>query len=292
MVARLVRDQKVVGSSPVTSTTKKASDIPRLLFLYSKVIRDLRGGKAKFFRRRSEGSTSDKTADTRCFPCASAQGASPVTSTTKKASDINYRLPFFVTRFQDKIMDDKITIKRLLKKQWQGYILPIGYTTDSYYDVELSSSKDNFTVKIQKRDIDTPITHTPEENDYPDKLFAPHFPGARAYGAFLGEKLIGAIEIYAEEWNNSLRVTELWVDENFRKRGLGRSLMNIAKDYAKKHNFRMVILETQSCNTNAIGFYLHEGFTLAGVLPFNYTNTDIQRKEVRFELGWFNNVKN
>ena len=88
MVARLVRDQKVVGSSPVTSTTKKASDIPRLLFLYSKVIRNLRGGKAKFFRRRSEGSTSDKTADTRCFPCASAQGASPVTSTTKKASDI------------------------------------------------------------------------------------------------------------------------------------------------------------------------------------------------------------
>lgn len=87
-------------------------------------------------------------------------------------------------------------------------------------------------------------------------------------------------------------MTELWVDENFRKRGLGRSLMNIAKDYAKKHNFRMVILETQSCNTNAIGFYLHEGFTLAGVLPFNYTNTDIQRKEVRFELGWFNNVKN
>ena len=33
-------------------------------------------------------------------------------------------------------MDDKITIKRLLKKQWQGYILPIGYTTNSYYDVE------------------------------------------------------------------------------------------------------------------------------------------------------------
>ena len=189
-------------------------------------------------------------------------------------------------------MDDKITIKRLLKKQWQGYILPIGYTTNSYYDVELSSGINNFTVKIQKRDIDTPITHTPEENDYPDKLFAPHFPGARAYGAFLCEKLIGAIEIYAEEWNNSLRVTELWVDENFRKRGLGRSLMNIAKDYAKNHNFRMVILETQSCNTNAIGFYLHEGFTLAGVLPFNYTNTDIQRKEVRFELGWFNNVKN
>ena len=64
-------------------------------FLYSKVIRDLRGGKAKIFRRRSEESTDDKTTDTRCFPCASAQGASPVTSTTKKVSDI-WSLTFFV----------------------------------------------------------------------------------------------------------------------------------------------------------------------------------------------------
>ena len=59
------------------------------------MIRDLRGGKAKIFRRRSEESTDDKTTDTRCFPCASAQGASPVTSTTKKVSDI-LSLTFFV----------------------------------------------------------------------------------------------------------------------------------------------------------------------------------------------------
>ncbi len=62
-------------------------------FLYSKVIRDLRGGKAKIFRRRSEESTDDKTTDTRCFPCASAQGASPVTSTTKKSK--RYLVAYF-----------------------------------------------------------------------------------------------------------------------------------------------------------------------------------------------------
>lgn len=50
----------------------------------------------------------------------------------------------------------------------------------------------------------------------------------------------------------------------------------------------MLILETQSCNFNAVGFYLHEGFDLVGFLSCDYTNTDLTRKEVRLEMGWFN----
>jgi len=47
------------------------------------------------------------------------------------------------------------------------------------------------------------------------------------------------------------------------------------------------MLETQSCNTNAIGFYLHEGFTLIGFDLCCYSNRDPERKEVRIELGYF-----
>ena len=50
---------------------------------------------------------------------------------------------------------------------------------------------------------------------------------------------------------------------------------------------RALILETQSANANAIGFYLHEGFGLIGLDLCCYTNCDIQRKDVRLELGWF-----
>ena len=38
---------------------------------------------------------------------------------------------------------------------------------------------------------------------------------------------------------------------------------------------RAIILETQSCNTNAIGFYLHQGFELIGFDTCCYTNNDI-----------------
>ncbi len=52
-------------------------------------------------------------------------------------------------------------------------------------------------------------------------------------------------------------------------------------------NRRAIILETQSCNTNAIEFYLHEGFELIGFDTCCYTNNDIGRREVRLDLGYF-----
>ena len=59
------------------------------------------------------------------------------------------------------------------------------------------------------------------------------------------------------------------------------------KEVAVRQNRRAVILETQSCNTNAIGFYLHEGFELIGFDTCCYTNNDIARREVRLDLGYF-----
>ena len=71
------------------------------------------------------------------------------------------------------------------------------------------------------------------------------------------------------------------------KQGFGKQLMNLAKETARKEGNRVLMLETQSCNVNAIGFYLHEGFTLIGFDACCYSNQDLERKEVRLELGWF-----
>ena len=63
--------------------------------------------------------------------------------------------------------------------------------------------------------------------------------------------------------------------------------MELAKNQARSEGRRAVILETQSCNVGAIGFYLHEGFTLVELDTCCYSNCDIERREVRLELGWF-----
>ena len=90
-----------------------------------------------------------------------------------------------------------------------------------------------------------------------------------------------------EEWSNRLMVTELWVCDELQKLGLGKRLMDKAKEIAVKQNRRALILETQSCNTNAIGFYLHQGFEMIGFDTCCYTNNDIGRREVRINLGFF-----
>ena len=177
-------------------------------------------------------------------------------------------------------------IQHLPKEKWQGHIVPIGYTTSEFYEVAVTRSGDDFTVTLQKKPLAQPVVHTPEQYNYPDRLYAEHWEGACAHGIVQDGELAAVIETCPEEWSNRLRVTELWVDAAYQKQGLGHALMELAKEQAVREKRRAVILETQSCNTNAVGFYLHEGFTLIGFDACCYSNSDLARGEVRLEMGY------
>ena len=136
-----------------------------------------------------------------------------------------------------------------------------------------------------------PLSHFPEEYDFPDKLYQPHWEKARAWG-IIEEKdgkpgLLACIEVCPEEWSNRLMVTELWVHEDLRRQGIGHALMGIAKGQAIAEHRRALILEAQSCNVGAISFYLQEGFELIGLDSCCYSNRDLERKEVRINMGYF-----
>lgn len=178
-------------------------------------------------------------------------------------------------------------IIHLPKEQWKGHLIPISYTTDKYYDVIVDKTEAGFTVAMELKEFSQPVSHYPEEYDFPDKLYADYWENACAHGVVVNGELVAAIETAPEEWSNRLRVTELWVSPAYQKLGLGHMLMDVAKEQAKSEKRRAVILETQSCNVNAIGFYLHEGFTLIGFDSCCYANNDLQRKEVRIEMGYF-----
>lgn len=182
-------------------------------------------------------------------------------------------------------------IVHLPKEKWKGTIIPLKYKTDQYYDVIVNRKKDEFTFEIVKKKSEEPIIHFPEEYNFPDRLYADHWKNAYAWGVFDKDDLIAAIETDPEHWSNRLRITELWVAENYQKQGLGHALIEVAKEQARRERRRAIILETQSCNRNAIDFYIHEGFTLIGLDTCCYTNHDLQRKEVRLEFGWFSEEK-
>ena len=82
-----------------------------------------------------------------------------------------------------------------------------------------------------------------------------------------------------------LRITNLIVQDGFRRRGYGSLLMTKAREIARSQGRRALILETQSCNTAAISFYLSQGFSFMGFNACEYSNQDLEKHEVRLEMG-------
>ena len=185
--------------------------------------------------------------------------------------------------------NNQYEIVALPKEQWKGTPIPMATRNDSYYDFEISPlNHDGCTVSIVRKPAEQEIVHTPEEYDFPDGLYQDHWEKAEAYGVVgTGGEMLACIEVCPEEWSNRLMVTELWVSEGLRRKGIGKRLMDKAKEIAVNQKRRAVILETQSCNTKAIGFYLSQGFELIGFDTCCYTNNDIGRREVRINLGYF-----
>ena len=169
---------------------------------------------------------------------------------------------------------------------WTGYMLDFSYTSDYYYDVEVQQSRDGFQISFIKKKFSKIFVN---KNTTSDKLYQPHWEDATGYGIVDHGELIAVIETWAEEWSNRLRVTELWIHERFRRQGIGTELMNIAKKQALEEKHRAIILETQSCNSNAIAFYLSQGFQFIGCDTCCYSSEDIERKEVRMEMGYIIN---
>ena len=174
-------------------------------------------------------------------------------------------------------------IAPLPRETWQGYVLPFHYISRHYYDVAIDRAADDFCVSFVKKPFDKPFEYIPEKEC--DSLFQPHWEGVMAWGIIENGRLTAAIETAAEDWNNRLRVTELWIDDAYRRQGIGTALMDIAMRRAREEKRRAVVLETQSRNENAIAFYLAYGFTLIGFDACDYHNDDLARKEVRMEMG-------
>lgn len=183
------------------------------------------------------------------------------------------------------------SIVPLSKEQWKNTVIPMRYTTQEYYDVKIEKCESGYQVSFLKKPLDTPISHTPEEYDFPDKLYQDHWKDAYAWGMIEEnggkQELTACIETCPEEWTNRLIITELWVHEKHRRKGVGHALMAIAKEQACLEHRRAIILETQSCNVPAVSFYLQEGFELIGFDSCCYSNRDLERKEVRLDLGYF-----
>ena len=168
-------------------------------------------------------------------------------------------------------------IKKLDRKMYEGRKFTLRYLTNGYYDI----AKSNTGFQIEYKRFDKPTEMT-----FDDCMFNEWLEGPVAYGAFEDGQLLGYVEGTLEKWNNRYRISNICVfDDTRRRNGVGTALMNTILKEAKESGARMVVLETQTCNENAIAFYHKNGFDIIGFDLYAYTNTDPERHEVRIEMG-------
>jgi ribosomal protein S18 acetylase RimI-like enzyme len=176
--------------------------------------------------------------------------------------------------------EGNIAIVELAKSD--AYLREIGskYSTSHYYDVTVLRELNCWKIELIRKAFDDKL-----DKSYRGKFFEDHIEEPRVFAAVLEGKQVGWIELGYDKWNNRMRVWEFLVEEEFRKHGIGTALMNHAVKIAKQKGARMLVLETQTNNATAIDFYLNFGFGFVGLDIAAYSNEDIEKKEVRLELG-------
>lgn len=173
-------------------------------------------------------------------------------------------------------------IELLDEKIYKGKKLINKYTTEYFYDVEIKENEQGFGFHLTKKSL-----NKVREKQFEDIFLSDWLENPKLFGAIENGKVLGYLELSHEQWNNRMRIANIAVEEDYRGKGIGKALMEKAYSVAYEEKARMLILETQSCNHKAISFYKSCGYSVIGFDLFAYTNTDIENKEFRIEMGKF-----
>lgn len=167
-------------------------------------------------------------------------------------------------------------IKKLDREKYQGLTYHAVYETKKHYEVQLLEN--GFQLVLKETD-------EAGKKEFSDTLFSDWLEEPIAFGLFQEDKMMGFVEGSPEAWHNVFRISNIFVYEEYRKQGLGEKLLNYIVDYVKRKNsYRGIILETQTSNYAAISLYKKMGFHLSRIDIHEYTNKDIENKEVRIDL--------
>lgn len=180
-----------------------------------------------------------------------------------------------------KRMTELLNIKRIFKEDYpNGKKIIYEYTSDKYYDVLYKEDENGWTIDLSIKYFDPPFHKYLEGN-----LFEDYIEGIECYIAELNGEEVGVVSFSHEKWNNVLRINDIHTYQSAQNKGIGSEFMALLKERAAKIGVRAIVLETQTSNYPVIQFYKKHGFNLIGCNLFSYSNNDVEKKEVRIEMG-------
>lgn len=98
--------------------------------------------------------------------------------------------------------------------------------------------------------------------------------------AELAGRVVGVAALKPVRWNRRAELWHLYVDRAARGRGVGRLLLEQARQVARQWDVRALWLETQTINYPAIQFYQHMGFTWCGFDTSLYDPREVPSDDV------------
>ncbi|MCR0570564.1 GNAT family N-acetyltransferase [[Clostridium] innocuum] len=165
---------------------------------------------------------------------------------------------------------------------YRGKALKVRYTTSYVYEAVVNQNAACFGVMFQRTALPKPLSCGFDDIWGSEWLTKPEL-----YGECVDGQIVGLLEICMEDWSQRLRISNLFVEPADRGRGCATRLLEHAIQVARQRDIRCVLLETQSCNDPAIQCYLRSGFVFLGCDLSVASNQDIQRKNVRIEMGYY-----
>ncbi|WP_242234938.1 streptothricin N-acetyltransferase SatA [Bacillus cereus group sp. BfR-BA-01316] len=109
-------------------------------------------------------------------------------------------------------------------------------------------------------------------------------PNQIIYIALLHNQIVGVM-ILKKNWNRYAYIEDIKVDKECRELGIGRRLIEQAKQWAKDGNMPGIMLETQNNNVAACKFYEKCGFLIGGFDFLVYKGINEQNDEVA--IYWY-----
>ncbi|MFF1272230.1 GNAT family N-acetyltransferase [Streptomyces marokkonensis] len=151
------------------------------------------------------------------------------------------------------------------------------FTTGTVFEVTVTGG--GFT--LREIPVDPPLTKVfgEEEDDEDDEDRADSRTFV-AHGAAGG--LAGFVVVSYSGWNRRLTVEDIEIAPEHRGRGVGRTLMGLAVEFARERGAGHLWLEVTNVNAPAVHAYRHMGFAFCGLDTALYEGTPSEGEQALF----------
>lgn len=146
-------------------------------------------------------------------------------------------------------------------------------------------------LSIENNGIDyTVVSVPPYEKRYPSEEinYAVYLdsPDRSLFFAYIEDRVAGQIRL-ERYWNGYASIEDMVVDRSFRRQGVGRALIQRARQWTGEKGLAGIRLETQNNNVGACRLYEQCGFELTGFDRCLYRGLNPDIDEIALYWYWF-----